>query len=124
VLFTPQQLTSHAAAAQTLPIKAVDRPCLVMAEAVREGRMAMTVADPDLNLEKTKGRSGAGTSAARALRVTLHGAWRLLEATGTVCAWRLPNAGENVRIVSTSATETVLEILCQHGASYGISLAR
>ena len=44
------------------------------------------------------------------------------ETTGTVCAWQLPDAGEQVRIVSADAEETVLEILCAHGASYDINL--
>jgi hypothetical protein len=124
VLFAAQEVSPHSVATETLPIKAVDRPCLVMAEAVRDGLLEMSVADPDLNLEKVKGQPGAAAISARALRVTLHGAWRLREATGTVCAWQLPNASESVRILSTNATETVLEILCQHGASYGIRLAR
>ena len=58
------------------------------------------------------------------LRVTLRGAWRLLEATGTVCAWPLPDTKEKVRIVSAGAEETILEIVCQHGASYDLKLAR
>ena len=37
---------------ETLPVKAVDRPCLVMAEAVRDGQLDLSVADPDLNLEE------------------------------------------------------------------------
>ena len=115
----------HAVASETLPIKAVDRPSLIMTEAVREGRLVVSVADPDLNLDKRRGNQQVGAPLPpRPLRVTLRGAWRLLEATGTVCAWRLPNASENVRILSSSATEAVLEILCQHGASYDIRLAR
>ena len=115
--FVPQDVTDHTVAKNTLPIKAVDRPCLIMAEAVRDGQLDLSVADPDLNI-------GSGTSKPQPLRVALRGAWRLLEATGTVCAWQLPDAGDNVRIVSADAGETVLEILCQHGASYDISLAR
>ena len=115
--FVAQDVADHTAANSTLPIKAVDRPCLTMAEAVRDGTLAMSVADPDLNLERR-------TSKPQPLRVTLHGAWRLVGATGIICAWQLPEAGENVRIVSADAAETVLEILCQHGASYDITLAR
>ena len=76
-----------------------------------------TAADPDLNLVEEVNQP-------RPLRVSLRGAWRLLEATGTVCAWHLPDATENVRILSAGAAETVLEILCRHGASYDVSLAR
>jgi hypothetical protein len=88
-----------------------------MAEAVRDGQLAVSIADPDLNLEK-------GVNKPQPLRVILRGAWRLLEATGTVCAWQLPDAGANVRLVSADGDETVLEILCEHGASYDIKLAR
>jgi chondroitin-sulfate-ABC endolyase/exolyase len=124
VFFVPQEITSHTVATEPLPIKTVDRPCLIMAEAVRNERLEMTVSDPDLNLGKAKGQSGAAAAPPRPLCVTLQGGWRLLEATGTVCAWRLPDANENVRILSSSTTETVLEILCQHGASYDIRLAQ
>ena len=126
VFFVPQEVAAHAVAAETLPIKAVDRPCL------RHGRSGAGWA---VGSERGRPRSQSGkTGKARAtagyslgplpLRVTLHGAWRLLEATGTVCAWHLPDASENVRVLSTSATETVLEILCQHGASYDLRLGR
>ena len=125
VLFVPQEVAPHTVATETLPVKAVDRPCLIMAEAMRAGILDMTVTDPDLNLDIPKGsRARAAALPPRPLRVTLHGAWRLAEATATVCAWRLPEARENVRVVSDSAGETVLEILCQHGASYGIKLAQ
>lgn len=117
VFFVPQEVASQEVATETLQIRTVDRPCLIMAEAVVNGQLDMSVADPDLNLEK-------GVSQPRPLRVTLRGAWRLLDAMGTVCAWRLPNASVNVRILSTSAEETVLEILCLHGASYDIRFDR
>lgn len=117
VFFVAQGVTPHTVAAETLQVRAVDRPCLIMTEPAPDGRLDLSVADPDLNLEE-------GVSQARPLRVSLRGAWRLLEATGTVCAWPLPDANENVRVLSTSATETVLEIPCQHGASYGLRLAR
>ncbi len=115
--FVPQDVTEHTVAKNMLPIKAVDRPCLIMAEAVRDGELAMSVADPDLNIEK-------GTSKPQPLRVTLRGAWRLVGATGIICAWQLPGAGENVRIVSADDEATVVEVLCQDGASYDIRLAR
>ena len=124
VFFVPQEVAPRTVAAQTLPIKTVDRPCLIMAEAIGDGGLDMTVADPDLNLERAKGQPGPAALPPRPLRVTLRGDWRLLEATGTVCAWRLPNADENVRILSSTATEAVLEILCQHGASYRVRFAR
>lgn len=124
VLFVPQEVRAHTVAGETLPIKSVDRPCLIMAGAVRDGHLDMTVADPDLNLERVKGQRGTAALPPRPLRVTLHGAWRLVEAGGTVCAWRLADTSQKVRILSTTASETVLEIPCQHGASYGIRLAR
>jgi len=117
VFFAPQEVTSHAVAKQTLPIKAVDRPCLVMAEEVRNGQLEMSVADPDLNIEDHVSRP-------KPLRITLRGTWRLLEANGTVCVWPLTDTKKKVRIVSSSAAETVVEIVCQHGASYDLKLAR
>lgn len=127
-LFAPQEVAPHTVATETLPIKTVDRPCLVMAAAVGDGRLEMTVADPDLNLGRAAGVSsdngGLFAQPPRPLRVTLRGSWHVREATGTVCAWHLPEASENVRIVSASAAQTVLEILCQHGASYDVGLAR
>ena len=116
VFFAPQEVTAHAAGAETLPVGHVDRPCLIMAEAVRDGQLG-SVADPDLNLQD-------GVSQPRPMHVTLRGAWRLLEVTGTVCAWHLPDVRANVQILSRSPAETVIRILCQHGASYGITLAR
>jgi chondroitin-sulfate-ABC endolyase/exolyase len=124
ILFVPQKVTPHTVATEVLPVKNVDRPCLVMADAVWGGQFAMTVADPDLNLETPKSEGGASALGPLPLRVTLRGVWRLLEATGTVCAWRLPKASENVRVLSSSGTETVLEIFCQHGASWEIRLAQ
>ncbi len=115
--FAAQAVAPPAAGAEALPVKAVDRPCLIMAAAVRDGRLALSAADPDLNLE-------SGVSRARPLRITLRGRWRLLKATGTVCAWPLPEAPGNVRIVSADAADTILEIACRHGASYDISLVR
>ena len=115
VCFAPQEVASHAVATETLPVKAVDRPCLVMAETARNGQLEMSVADPDLCLQE-------GLSKARPLRITVRGAWRLREAKGTVCLWPLPEASKKVRILSASAAETVVEIVCQHGASYDLKL--
>ncbi|MBI3945459.1 MAG: hypothetical protein HY321_06045 [Armatimonadetes bacterium] len=117
VFFAPQEVAPHAVAAETLPVKAVDRPCLVMADAPRDGELRVSVADPDLNLVE-------GASQPRPLRLTLRGAWRLLSAQGTVCAWQLGGASEEVRVVSTGAAETIVEIACRHGASYEMRLAR
>ncbi len=117
VFFVAQDVTEHTVATDTLQVKAVDRPCLIMADPVRDGQLHLSVADPDLNLEN-------GVNQPRPLRVTLRGTWRLLEATGIVCAWHLPDTEENVRIVSADAAETVLEIICEHGAGYDITLAR
>lgn len=116
VFFVPREAARHTAASKTLPVKAVDRPCLIMAADADDGQLDLSVADPDLNLQQ-------GASQPRPLRVTLRGAWRLRDAKGTVCAWLLPEAKQNVRIVSSGPTETVLEVVCQHGASYDVSLA-
>jgi len=107
---------------ETLPVKAIDRPCLVMTEAAGDGQLHLSVANPDLNMDPPTGQGVI--SRPQPLRVTLRGAWRLLEAKGTVHVWALPEAAENVRIVSSNAEETVVEIVCQHGASYDLSLAR
>ena len=117
VFFAAQEVTAHAVPPDTLQVKAVDRPCLIMAEAVRDEQLRITVADPDLNLEK-------GVNQPRTLLVTLRGEWGLLKATAIVCAWELPDASENVRILSADEDETVVEILCLHGASYGMTLVR
>ena len=116
VLFAPQEVAAHAAAGETLPVKAVDRPCLIVAEAAQAGQWNLSVADPDLNLKD-------GVHQPQPLRITLRGKWRLLEAKGTVCVWPLPDAPQQVRIVSAGAAETVVEIVCQHGASYDLKLA-
>ena len=78
--------------------------------------MDVSVADPDLNLEDK-------VSQPHPLRITLRGTWRLLEARGTVCVWPLTDTKEQVRLLSASAAETVVEIVCQHGASYDLKLA-
>ena len=49
--FTPQKEISHAVAKETLSVKAVDRPCLVMTHAAQDGQLDVSVADPDLNLQ-------------------------------------------------------------------------
>jgi len=79
VFFAPQEVTSHAVANETLPVKAVDRPCLVMAEAARNGQLEMSVADPDLNLEDSVSRP-------QPLRITLRGTWRNRENSNTIVA--------------------------------------
>jgi len=117
VFFVPQEVGPQTVDTEALQIKAVDQPCLIMAEALQDGQLDLSVADPDLNLED-------GAHKPRPLRVTLRGEWRLLEATGTVCAWQLADIDEYVRIVSANADETVLEIICEHGASYDIKLAQ
>ncbi len=116
-LFVPQEVAALSVGPDALQVKAVDRPCLLMTEAIRDGQLAVSVADPDLNLHE-------GVSQPRPLRVTLRGAWRLVEAQGTVCAWPLPEARESVHLLSTTKTETVVEITCRHGASYDVRLTR
>ncbi|MSS73895.1 MAG: hypothetical protein EXS64_20780 [Candidatus Latescibacteria bacterium] len=117
VCFVPQRIPPHAVAGDVLPIGSVDRPCLLMAEALPEDQLDLSVADPDLNLEKEVNQP-------QPLRVALHGGWRLLQARGKVCAWPLPDPTDAVRILSVTATETVVEIICRHGASYDIRFAR
>ena len=122
VFFALGEVAPHTVGEETLPVKAVERPCLVVAEVGREGLLNVSVADPDLNLGKAETQSGAAALPPRSLRVTLRGTWRLKEATGTVCAWSLP-AGD-VQVLSTTSNETVVEILCRHGASYDMTFAR
>ena len=117
VLFAPQEINAYAVGPETLQVKSVDRPCLIMQGDAQDGQLALSVADPDLNLVNR-------VSQPRALRVALRGAWRLLDSTGIVCVWQLPDAREAVRILSTSATETVIEVVSRHGASYDLRLAR
>lgn len=113
--FVPQEVAPHTADAEALPVKAVDRPCLIMLDAVRDGQLHLSVADPDLNLQDSVSRP-------RALRVTLRGTWSVAEARGTLCAWAL--AEPKVSVISAAAEETLLEIICEHGASYDLSLTR
>ena len=117
VFFLPQEDVLHNLDKETLPIKAVGRPCLVMAQSPRDEQLDVGVADPDLNLEDQ-------VSQPRPLRITLRGKWRLLDAIGTVCVWPLTDTKEKVRILSASLAETVVEIVCQHGASYDLKLTR
>jgi hypothetical protein len=117
VFFVPQPGISHAVADEMLPVKGVDRPCLVVAQAARDGKLDLSVADPDLNLEDKVSRP-------QPLRLTLRGKWRLLEAKATVCVWPLPDAKQQVRLLSANAEETTVQILCQHGTSYDLKLAR
>jgi len=115
--FAPQQVMPHAVASESLQVKAVDGPCLLMQEPVREGHLTLSIADPDLNLDH-------GVNQPRPLRLMLRGLWRLSHATATVSAWPLPGAMKDVRIVSTDAGATVVEILCRDGASYNLTLAQ
>lgn len=112
VLFAPQEIAAHAAGDETIPIQAVDRPCLIMAEAIRDGQLHISVADPDL---------AAGDEP---LRITLRDSWHLRDVTGTICAWPLDDAAEAVRVTAANTGQTVLEISCRQGASYDISLTR
>ncbi|MBU0611267.1 MAG: hypothetical protein KKI08_25535 [Armatimonadetes bacterium] len=116
-LFAAGEVTAHAVGGDTLQVKAVDRPCLVMQEPVREGRLSLSVADPDLNLDK-------GVNQLRPLRLTLRGAWHLQQAKATVCAWTLGDDETSVKAVSSNDAETVLEIVCRHGASTDLELTR
>lgn len=117
VFFRPQEVDPLAIGGETLPVKAVDRPCLAMADAMRDGQLDLSLADPDLNLENQATKP-------RALRATLRGAWKLQDAAGTICAWPVKDAKQKVRIVAAAADETTVEIDCEHGASYHLKLVR
>jgi len=118
VFFVPQQEVSHAVAKETLPVKSVDRPCLVMTQAAQAGQLDVSVADPDLNLQPNGGNKP------QTLRVTLRGKWRLQEAKGTTCVWPLEDTKNMVQVVSSSDAETIVEIVCRNGASYDLKLVR
>ncbi len=98
-----------------LPILAVTRPCLVMGDTIRDGQLHLSVADPDLRLEN-------GVSRARPVRIVLRGPWRILQTTGTLCAWPLPDAAQHARVSTATAAATTIEVLCRHGASYDLCL--
>jgi chondroitin-sulfate-ABC endolyase/exolyase len=115
VFFASQDVAAHEADEQVLPVSSVDHPCLIMAEPGKGGRLDLSVADPDLNLVDDVNQP-------KALRVVLRGAWRLQKAKATVCQWELPDAPEDVRVLSSGAGETVLEIVCRHGASYDLTV--
>ena len=118
VFFAPQPEISHAIGGELLPLKAVDRPCLVMTQASPTGGLEVSVADPDLNLQPDGGFKP------QPLRVTFHGRWRLEHAQGTTCVWPLADAKNIPRIVSASDAATTVEIACQRGASYDLKLVR
>lgn len=118
VLFAPQKDISHAVAKETLPVKAVDRPCLVMTHAAQDGQLDVSAADPDLTLQPNGGNKP------QTLRITLRGKWRLHEAKGTTCVWPLADMKNKVRVVASGDAETTVEIDCQHGASYDLKLVR
>lgn len=115
--FSPQEVARQTEGADTLPVMAVDRPCMLMAANAPDGNLTLSVSDPDLNLVD-------GANQPQPLRVTLRGAWRLLDVTATVCAWPLGEEPPEVNIVSSDTEETVVEIICKHGASYNMTLAR
>ncbi|MFP3904715.1 MAG: polysaccharide lyase family 8 super-sandwich domain-containing protein, partial [Armatimonadota bacterium] len=115
VFFVPQEIEAHTVSAETIPVHGVDRPCLIMSETSDGERLAMSVADPDLNLQD-------GASQPNPLRVTLRGSWSLQQATARVCQWPLNDSDESARIVSADADTTVLEIICRHGATYDLKL--
>jgi hypothetical protein len=79
--------------------------------------LGLSVADPDLNLVDWVNK-------ARTMQITLRGQWRLIETRATVCAWDLEGVADKAKVVAADADETVLEILCEHGASYDLNLAR
>ncbi len=118
VFFQPHKGISQAVAEETLQVKAVNRPCLLMTEATNDGQLNVSVADPDLNQQP------GGVSRPQTLHVTLYGKWRLQEAKGTICVWPVADTKNKVQVVSSSDAETTVEIVCQHGASYDLKLVR
>ncbi len=116
VFFAAQEVTPHTGPSDALVVTAVDRPCLIMAERAQEGRLCLTIADPDLNLDNSVSRP-------RPLQVTLRGQWHLQDAKAAVCAWQIPGAEEAVRVLQAGPEQTVLEVICEHGASYELELA-
>jgi hypothetical protein len=89
-----------------------------MTHAAQKDRLALSVCDPDLHLQP------GGRHEPKTLRVTLRGAWRLESTRATTCVWPLPEQEKKAWIASSTAAETVVEILCEHGASYDLMLAR
>jgi len=115
VFFAPQEVDPFPGDTVSVPIKAVDRPCLIMTDEVQSGRLSLSLSDPDLNLEDE-------VNIPRKLRLTLNGTWGLVEVQGRVGERDLPDVVEDVKIQPGGAGETVVEILCRHGASYDLSL--
>jgi chondroitin-sulfate-ABC endolyase/exolyase len=115
VFFVEQEVTQRTADGEALPIRAVERPCLIVADPIRDGKLELSVVDPDLNLKEE-------VNEPQHLRFTVGGAWRLQNAKGTVCAWELPDVDEDVSIESVGEAGTVVEIICRHGASYDLTL--
>jgi chondroitin-sulfate-ABC endolyase/exolyase len=118
VFFEAQAGINFSTEQEALPVCAVDRPCLLMTHAAQKDRLALSVCDPDLHLQP------GGRHEPKTLRVTLRGAWRLESTRATTCVWPLPEQEKKAWIASSTAAETVLEILCEHGASYDLMLAR
>lgn len=96
VLFAAQELPPG------LPLRAVDRACLVMLE-TEDATLHLSVADPDLNLVN-------GLSQPRPLRLTLAGDLALTEPV------------PDCRIAQAAAGQTVVEVNCREGRSYDLTL--
>ncbi len=86
-------------------VKAVDRPCLVMQEDLGQATVRLTVADPDLHLDKH-------ISQPTCLTLTLRGRWQAAECPG------------NLEVDSSEQQDTVLTLTCVNGESYQVDLAR
>ena len=114
VFFTAQDVVtaarvSNAAGAgkqvPQLPVIAVSRPCLAMGGEDADGRIAMTVCDPDLRLEKRESQSAT-------VAITLRGRWRLLSADSAIT------------ISPDGIGNSVLSVACIEGRSYSLAVGR
>jgi chondroitin-sulfate-ABC endolyase/exolyase len=93
-----------AAALPAFPVTAVSQPCLVMIENLTPDKLAVSVGDPDLHLEK-------GISTPSTVTLTLAG------------NWKLGPADPAVRL-TTSNGRTTLAVTCVEGRSFTFQLER
>ena len=115
--YSAQKVFSHRDDIEVLPIKAVDRPCLIVVERERDRRLRLSLSDPDINLVE-------GVNEPQHLLVTLGGHWRISKVVATVCAWRLPDVRADLGITFGRDDDSILDVLCRHGASYDLTLER
>lgn len=90
----------------TLPLREVRQPCLVMASLTPAGELVLSVADPDLNLDKQ------GVSQPQTVELILAGQWR---------SDRLP---ANVTLAGHADDGTLLTLSCREGSTTDVILRR